>query len=69
MDNKQTKYIQTDNNTFINKKHILWVKQMNECMDVCVKNDGCRGGETHQICKLSNPVNYLKLANIIGKEQ
>ena len=65
MDNKQSKYIETDDNTFINKTHILWVKQMNECMDVCVKNDGCRSSETHKICKISNPVNYQKLANII----
>jgi hypothetical protein len=67
MDNKETQYIQTDNNTFINKTHIKWVKQMNECMDMCVKNDGCREVyDTHRICKLANPVNYQKLSNIIG---
>jgi len=66
MDNKQSKYIQIDHKTFINKIHIKWVEQMNDCMEVCVRGDGCRVGETHRICKLANPVNYQKLANIIG---
>jgi hypothetical protein len=56
-------YIKTDNNRIINEKYITWVKKMNDCLEVCVKTDGCsiRSGETHKICKFNNPYSYNKL--------
>ena len=36
---------------------------MNDCLEVCVKTDGCsiRSGDTHKICKFNNPYSYNKL--------
>jgi hypothetical protein len=63
MDNKV--FIKTDDNTLINEKNILWIKKMNECMDVCAKKTGCDinnlGIDTHKICKKNNLTNYNNL--------
>ena len=62
MDNKDVKYLKTDDNKIINEKCILWVKKMNDCLDVCVKSTGCGNhGDTHKICLLNNQESYNKL--------
>jgi len=62
MENNNTKFIKTDNNIIINEKAIVWVKKMNDCLDVCIKSDGCTHGiNTHRICKLNSPEGYSKL--------
>ena len=60
-------YIKADDNTLLNEKCITWVKQMDECLIVCVKKDGCDGRDwlsmktsTHKICKINNPDSYKK---------
>ena len=56
MENNQS-YIKTDNNIIINEKCIIWVKKIDECLEVCIKSTGCyvkSGGDTHKICKLNN---------------
>ena len=61
--NKATLYLKTDNNTIINETSIIWVKKMNDCLEVCAKSTGCslRGGDTHRICKFNNIDSYNKL--------
>ena len=62
MNTNQVSYIKTDDNKIINEKYIKWVKKMSECLEVCVKSDGCREGiNTHRICKVNNPEGYQKL--------
>jgi hypothetical protein len=62
MKNNQVSYIKADDNKIINEKCIKWVKKISECLEVCVKSDGCRGGiDTHKICKLNNSESYEKL--------
>ena len=35
---------------------------MNNCLEVCMKSDGCIVGKTtHKICKLNSPDSYNKL--------
>jgi hypothetical protein len=56
------KWIKTDNNCLINEKFIRWVKKMNDCLEVCVKSDGCSiGSSTHKICKINSPDSYRHL--------
>lgn len=57
-------YIKTDDNKIINKKHIRWVKKMNECLQVCTKSIGCDidgNRTTHRICKTVSPDSYNEL--------
>ncbi len=62
MENSNTFYIKTDDNKIINEKHIRWVKKMNDCLEVCVKTNGCNlRGDTHKICESNNPDSYNKL--------
>jgi hypothetical protein len=62
MENNNTSFIKTDNNKIINEKAIIWVKKMNECLEVCTKTDGCTNGvNTHRICKLNSPEGYNRL--------
>jgi len=62
MENNQTIYLKTDNNKIINEKCITWVRKMNDCLEVCVKSNGCNDTEgTHKICKLNSPDSYNKL--------
>jgi hypothetical protein len=57
-----TSYIKTDNNKIINEKQIRWVKKMNECLEVCIKSDGCIvGKDTHPICKNYSLESYNRL--------
>ena len=63
MENKKVSYIKADDNKLINEKAIIWIKKMNECLEVCTKSTGCniQNGDTHKICKLNNPSSYNKL--------
>ena len=62
-------YLQTDENKILHEKCIVWVRKMNECLEVCTKSTGCRKGEskwydvddTHKICKKKSPQSYEKL--------
>ena len=54
-------FLKTDDNRIINEKYIRWIKQMDECLAVCTKSDGCRPKDTHKICKLNNLESYNKL--------
>ncbi len=56
-------YIKADNNILINEKCISWVAQMDECLIICTKKDGCDIRDkrtTHKICKINNPDSYDK---------
>jgi hypothetical protein len=53
--------MKTDNNMFINEKYIRWVKEMDACLEVCIKIPGCDSKNTHKICKVNNPNSYNKL--------
>ena len=65
MDNKQVSYIKTDDNKVINEKSIRWVKKMSECLEVCIRTNGCREQvNTHKICKSNNPESYNKLNSL-----
>ena len=63
MENEKVSYIKADDNKLINKKAILWIKKLNECLEVCTKSTGCsvQNGDTHKICKLNNPSSYNRL--------
>ena len=55
-------YLKTDRNVIIRERSIIWAKQMNECLEVCVKSDGCTSGiNTHKICKINSPASYDRL--------
>jgi hypothetical protein len=59
---KKISYLKTDDNKIINKKCILWVKKISDCLEVCTKTTGCSGnGDTHKICKIYNLDSYNKL--------
>lgn len=61
MENKST-YIKTDHNNVINEKYIRWIKKMGDCMEVCLKTNGCDvKRDTHTICKLYSLDSYNKL--------
>jgi len=58
-------YIKTDENKVINENNIIWIKKMNECLEVCTKSDGCVPKKTtHRICKLYTPDSYNKLNSL-----
>ena len=56
MENKKVSYIKADDNKLINEKAIIWIKKMDECLEVCTKSTGCniQNGDTHKIFKLNN---------------
>jgi hypothetical protein len=58
---KQPEYIKADNNKILNASCIKWVKKMDECMEICMKGDGCYIGDTSRLCKINNPESYEKL--------
>ena len=60
---KQGSYIKADDNKIINEQAILWIKKMDECLEVCTKSTGCnvQNNDTHKICKLNNLRSYNKL--------
>ena len=59
---KKENYIKTDDNKVVNENCIRWVKKMNECMEVCIKKEGCISQvSTHRVCKSNSPEGYNKL--------
>lgn len=61
MENNINIYIKTDENAILNEKCIRWVKKMNECLEVCIKQDGCTSYSSHKICKSKSSESYNKL--------
>ena len=53
-------FLKTDANKLINIKCITWVKLMDECVQICVKSNGCSADfdTTHKICKTINPRSF-----------
>jgi hypothetical protein len=51
-------FLKTDDNKVINTNYIRWIAKFSECVDVCIKSDGCFITDTHRICKLNNPDSY-----------
>lgn len=60
-------FIRADDNYFINKKNIRWIRKMDECLYICSKQAGCRKWDTHQICKSNNPKSYDKLNKLLNE--
>lgn len=55
-------FIKADDNKVINLQAILWIKKIDECLEVCTKSIGCDIGlSTHKICKLRSLDGYNKL--------
>jgi hypothetical protein len=66
---KNPSFIKTDENRFINEKCILWVKQIDECLEVCMRANGCKPKHnTHTICKNITPDSYYKLQKHFQEE-
>lgn len=62
MENNKVSYLKTDDNKIINERCIVWVKKMDECLEICTKIDGCSvGSGTHKICKVNNSNSYNKI--------
>lgn len=60
--NNETCYIKADDNKIINKKAIIWVKKMSECLEICTKTSGCSiTQDTHKICKINNFDSYNEI--------
>ena len=57
----KNRYIKTDNDTILNEHCIKWVKKRNECLEVCMKGNGCFVGDTHSICETKSKKSYDKL--------
>ena len=65
MENTKNSYIKTDNGMVLNKKYIRWIKKIDECLEICIKSNGCIAKHnTHQICKSKNIDNYNKLIKL-----
>jgi hypothetical protein len=60
MGNNKLEFIKTDDNAIVNVKFIRWVKQMNECMEICSKMDGCIAGNKSvlRVCKTNSPKSF-----------
>lgn len=62
--NVKKTYLKADDNKILNAKCIIWVKKMDECLEVCTKSTGCsisNNRDTHRICKVYNLDSYNKL--------
>lgn len=60
----EPKFIKTDDNKIINMSYIRWIKELNECMKICSKMNGCDivyYENTHTVCKINSPNSYNKL--------
>lgn len=58
---KQAEFIKIDGDKILNLNSIKWVKRINECMEICMKGDGCYVGDTHKLCKVNTPESYEKI--------
>ena len=67
MEENINSYIKADNNKVINKKNIIWIKKMGDCMELCTKSNGCViERDTHKICKFNTPDSYNKLNGLFA---
>jgi hypothetical protein len=64
MDNKSS-YIKTDNGKFINEKFIIWVKKMDDCLNVGTVETSAVFN-TYKICKLNNPQINDKIKDLVS---
>lgn len=63
-------FIKADDNKFINKKHIRWIKQVIECLEICTRSNGCTSGyTTHRICKQYNNDSYNALNKLLNQHK
>ena len=61
MDNKPT-FIISDSGIAINPNFIRWIKQVDNCMEICTRFDGCMvGTNTIQVCENVNKINFDKI--------
>jgi hypothetical protein len=66
---KTNTYIKTDDNKIMNETCITWVHKIDECMEICIKQNGCiLGDDIHKVCKLNNLNSYNKLNKIFNEE-
>lgn len=62
MNTDKVSFVKTDKNILINEMCIRWIEKMDECLEVCIKTDGCiKQFDTHKICKSHSPDSYEKL--------
>lgn len=62
MENTYVRYIKVDDNKIINERCIRWVKKIDECLEICTRNDGCSvHANTHKLCKINNNDSYMYL--------
>ena len=63
MENNKITYLTTDDNRIINANAIRWVQKMSDCLEVCLRTQGCnvKEGSTIRICKSNNPDSYNTL--------
>lgn len=61
-------FLKTDENEIINESCIRWVKKMNECLEVCIKSDGCTSYNAFKVCKTNSLDSYEKLNKYFDKE-
>ena len=62
MENNYISYLKTDDNRIINENCIRWVRKMDNCLEVCMRSDGCIFSRTHhEICKFKSFESYNKL--------
>lgn len=53
-------FVKTDDNTFVNEQHIVWMRQMNECLKIGTVQTGALCN-TYKICNSTSPHSYNKL--------
>jgi hypothetical protein len=64
MDENKITFIQTDNNKIVNEMAIRWVEKIDECLNICIKSNGCNiynNKDTHKVCKINNMDSYNRL--------
>jgi len=62
MELEKDTYIRADDNKRINKRYIIWVKKLDDCLYICSKTMGCGGSsDMHKVCKENNMESYKKL--------
>jgi hypothetical protein len=59
-------FVRLEKNIVLRESAIRWMKQMEECIYICSKNNGCHIDEsfqntTHRVCKSTNPTSYNRL--------
>jgi hypothetical protein len=65
---KPENYIKVDGDKLIREDKIRWIaKTMNDCLEICMKSDGCVVSVgTHKICKANNPESYGKVVKLFA---